>query len=66
MLKISWKEKQTNENALQSVEQKRSLVDTISRRKKNLLGHIMRREGLLRNVIEEGWWRKDQEEESVL
>jgi len=30
MLKISWKEKQTNENVLQSVEEKRSLVDTIS------------------------------------
>jgi len=52
MLKISWKEKQTNENVLQSVEEKRSLVDKISKRKKNWLGHIMRGEGLLRNVIE--------------
>jgi len=27
-------------------------VDTISRRKKNWLGHIMRGEGVLRNIIE--------------
>jgi len=52
MLKLSWKEKQTNDNVLQLVEEKRSLVDTISRRKKNWLGHIMRGEGLLRNVTE--------------
>jgi len=52
MLKISWKEKQTNENVLQSVENKRSLMDTISKKKKNWSGQIMRGEGLLRNVIE--------------
>jgi len=52
MLKLSWKEKQANENVLQSVEEKRSVVDTISNRKKNWLGHIMSGEGLLRNVIE--------------
>jgi len=51
-LKICWKEKQTSENVLQSVEEKRSLVDTISRRKENWLDHIMTGEGLLRNVIE--------------
>ena len=51
-MKISWKEKKTNENVLQSVEEERSLVDTILRRKKNWIGHILRGEGLLRNVIE--------------
>jgi len=52
MLKINWKEKQSNENVLQSVGEKRSLDDTISRRKKNWLRHIMRGEGLIKNVIE--------------
>jgi len=33
MIKISWREKQTNEIVFQSVEEQQSLVDTISIRK---------------------------------
>src|SRR6218665_2837020 len=50
MEKISWKEMKTNEEVLQMVQEERSLMDVIWRRKKNWIGHILR--GLLREVIE--------------
>jgi len=34
------------------VQEERSLMDVIWRRKKNLIGHILRGESLLREVIE--------------
>ena len=42
----------TNEEVLQMVQEERSLMDVIWRRKKNLIGHILRGESLLREVIE--------------
>jgi len=42
----------TNEEVLQLVQEKRSLKDLIWRRKKNWIGHILRGENLLREVIE--------------
>jgi len=44
----------TNEEVLQLVQEKRSLMDLIWRRKNNWIGHILRGESLLKEVIE-GW-----------
>ena len=52
MEKISWTEHRTNEDVLKMVGEKRTLVDAILRRKKNWIGHILRGEGLMREVIE--------------
>ena len=52
MEKVSWTEKRTNEEILQRVGEKRCLLETIIKRKKNWIGHIIREEGLLLDVME--------------
>ena len=52
MEKISWKEKKTNENVLEMVGETRKLVDVILERKKNWIGHVLRGDGLLKEVME--------------
>jgi hypothetical protein len=52
MEKISWTEKKSNEEVLQMVGEKMTLVNAIVCRKKNWIGHILRHDGLLREVIE--------------
>src|SRR6218665_2198444 len=52
MEKISWIDMKTNEEVLQMVQEERSIMDVIWRRKKNWIGHILRGESLLREVIE--------------
>jgi len=52
MEKISWRDMKTNEEVLQLVPEKRSLMDVIWRRKKIWIGHIPRGESLLKEVIE--------------
>src|SRR6218665_2618679 len=52
MEKISWRDMKTNEEVLQMVQEERSFMDVIWRRKKNWIGHILRGESLLREVIE--------------
>ena len=42
----------TNEEVLQMVQEERSLMEVIWRRKKNWIGHILRGESLLREVID--------------
>ena len=49
---ISWTDKITNEEVLRRVGEKRSMLETIVRRKKNWIGHIMRGDGLMKEVIE--------------
>src|SRR5580698_10282718 len=51
MEKVSYKNRKTNEEVLDIVGEERSLIETIVRRKKNWIGHILR-EGLLKDVIE--------------
>ena len=55
MERISWTDKITNEEVLRRVGEKRTTLETIVRRKKNnyWIGHIMRRDGLMKEVIEE-------------
>ena len=52
MEKISWREHITNEEVMARVGETRQLVDIIARRKKNWIGHILRGEGMLKEVIE--------------
>ena len=50
--KISWMDHVKNEEVLQRVGQKQELLDMIIKRKKNWIGHVLRGEGLLKEVIE--------------
>jgi hypothetical protein len=52
MEKISWRDRVRNEEVLRRVGEKRSLMETIWKRKAKWIGHILRSEGLLRTVIE--------------
>jgi len=52
MEKVSWKDRKTNEEVLSAVSEERSLVNTILHRKKNWIGHILRNDCLMRDVIE--------------
>ena len=51
MEKIKWSEKVTNEQVLERIEEKRTLLNAILHRKGNLIGHIPRRNCLLHDVI---------------
>ena len=52
MEKIIWSEKVTNEQVLERIGEKRTLINNILRRKVNWIGHILRRNCLLHDVIE--------------
>jgi hypothetical protein len=52
MEKISWTDRVRNEEVLQKVKKERNIVHTIKRRKANWIGHILRRNCLLKHVIE--------------
>ena len=52
MEKISWKEKKTNENVLEMVGETSKLVDIILEWKKNWIGHVLRGDELLKEVME--------------
>ena len=52
MERISWMEKIANEEVLSRVGEKRSMIETIVRRKKNWIGHKMRGDGLMKEVLE--------------
>ena len=49
---ISWKDRVTNDEVLNRVNEVRILRETIRRRKKNWLGHILRGNNMLRDVLE--------------
>jgi hypothetical protein len=52
MEKISWTDRVRNEEVLHRVKEERNIVLTIKRRKVNWIGHILRRNCLLKHVIE--------------
>jgi hypothetical protein len=52
MEKIKWSEKVINEQVLEHIGEKRTLLNSILRRKFNWIGHILRRNCLLGDVIE--------------
>jgi len=50
--KINWTDKISNDNVLMRVGEHRRLVENIRLRKKRWIGHILRHEGLVKDVIE--------------
>ena len=52
MEKIIWSEKVTNEQVLDHIGEKRTLINNILRRKANWISHILRRNCLLHDFIE--------------
>src|SRR6266516_1656469 len=50
--KIRWSDRITNDEVLTIVNEKRCLIKTITKRKKNWIGHGLRGDGLLRDVLE--------------
>ena len=52
MEKIKWPEKVTNEEILEHIGEKRTLLKNILSRKFNWIGHILRRNFLLGEAIE--------------
>ena len=51
MEKIKWSEKVSNEEVLKRIGEKRTLLNTVLRRKTNWIGHLLRRNCLLRDAI---------------
>ena len=52
MEKIPWVDKVTNVDVLKRVEEKRALLEEVLKRQKQWIGHVLRGDGMLRNVIE--------------
>ena len=52
MEKMKWSDKVTNEQVLDLIGEKRTLINNMLRRKVNWIGHILRRNCLLHNAIE--------------
>jgi hypothetical protein len=51
-MEISWTDRVRNEEVLHGVKEERNILHTIKRRKANWIGHILRRNCLLKHVIE--------------
>jgi hypothetical protein len=51
MEKISWTDRVKNEAVLHRVKEERNILHTIRRRKANWIGHVLRRNCLLRHII---------------
>jgi len=49
---IKWNVMKTNEQVLSAVGERREIFETIVNRKKNWIGHILRGDELLKDVIE--------------
>lgn len=52
LMKVNWSDKRTSNEVLQLVSEQRSIVSKIVIRKKNWIGHVLRGDGLLRDVME--------------
>ena len=52
MEKIIWTDRVRNEVVLHRVEEERSIIHTVKRRKDNWIGHSLRRNCLLKHVTE--------------
>jgi hypothetical protein len=52
MEKISWTDRVNNEAVLRRVKEGRNILHTIRRRKANWIGHTLRRNCLIKDIIE--------------
>jgi hypothetical protein len=53
MVKISWTDRVRNGEVLLRVSEERNIIHTVKRNKANWIGHVLRRNCLLKHVIEE-------------
>jgi hypothetical protein len=53
MEKISWTDRVRNEEVLHRVKEERNILHTIKRRKANWIGHILRKNCLLKQLLKE-------------
>ena len=51
-MKISWRCHKTNEEVLRMVGEERTLITIVKRRQKDWIGHSLRGDGLLKDIIE--------------
>ena len=61
MGKVSWMDKRTNEQVLSSMNEKRSLIKNDMGQKEELIGHVVRGDGLMKLVLGK-WKERDQGE----
>ena len=54
MERVSWKDKKSNEQVLHDVGEERSMLKAIVKRKKNWIGHVLRGDGMKKDMIEGG------------
>jgi len=52
MLKISWTLKFTNEEVRKRIDEEKSILRTIQKRKHKWLGHVLRHDGILPRILE--------------
>ena len=52
MERISWTEMVTNEEVLQRINEKRNLMDTIEKRRGKMIGHLIRHDRFINNIME--------------
>ncbi|KAG1715012.1 Multidrug resistance-associated protein 4 [Nymphon striatum] len=52
ILKIKWSDKISNEDVLKLVDEERAMMGTIHKRQRKWIGHILRSENMLRDVME--------------
>ena len=52
MEKVSWMDRKTNDEVLAAVGERRSLMEKILKVKKNWIGHVLRGNGLFKDVME--------------
>ena len=50
--KVSWTDRVRNEEVLHRVKKERNVIYSVKRRKANWIGHILRRNCLLKHIIE--------------
>ena len=50
--KVSWTDRVRNEAVLHTVKEERNILRKIKRRKTNWFGHILRRNCLLKHIVE--------------
>lgn len=51
-LKISWTQRKTNEEVLEQIQERRRIWRHITKRRTQTIGHILRRDGLIKTIIE--------------
>ena len=49
---VGWKDRKSNEQVLHDVGEEKNLLNTIVKRKTNWIGHVLRGDGLMKDMIE--------------